>query len=375
MNASVAVVYLARSADGTDAFRRFAESYREHDAGLQHDLVVIYKGFESSAALEAGRAPFDGLPHLGIELDDSGFDIGSYWQAAQRLAQRHVVFLNTHSTIASANWLKHLHHYGSQEGCGIAGAMGSYESLQETIPYLEAVIAASMTATGQQARQLAKYFDFLLPRFRPDWYAAAPKRQGLADRARAFVRAIVPRQQPNPRAAFGGLRGSALIWPGAPELDIAAFPPFPNPHVRSNGFMVSRERFVGLEGMDFRSKADANLFESGSDSITAQFRRSGLAAIVVGADGQAYSAEDWPKSRTFRLGDQGNLLIADNHTRAFVQMSEPARAAHALMTWGEEGAAGADVPRLGFRFGQGPLQQQAAAGGAAAIMPDRAGER
>lgn len=370
MTSSVAVVYLARSADGGDAFRRFAESYREHAAGLAHDLVVIYKGFDTGAALDMARTLFLGLPHLSIELDDSGFDIGSYWQAAQRLSHRHVVFLNTHSTIACKNWLQYLYRYGSQESCGIAGAMGSYESLQETIPYLEAVIVASLTARGRQARQLAEYFDFLLPRFRPDWYAGASKQQGLLNRMRAFVRSTVPRRQPNLRTAFGGLKGSALIWPGAPELDVREFPSFPNPHVRSNGFLVLRERFVALNGMDFRSKADANLFESGRDSLTAQFLRSGLSAIVVGANGRAYPVEDWPKSSTFRLGDQGNLLIADNHTRAFLQMSEPARMAHALMTWGDDGATVSGIPRLGFRFGGG-----AAPAAVKNKILDRPGER
>lgn len=371
MTSSIAVVYLARSADGGEAFRRFAESYRNHAAGLQHDLVIIYKGFRAGADIDKARSQFGGMPHVGIELDDSGFDIGSYWQAAQRLSQRHIVFLNTHSTIASEDWLRHLYRYGCEEGCGIAGAMGSYESLQETIPYLEAVIAASLTARGQQGRQLAKYFDFLLPRFRPDWYAQST-RPGLAGALRTFARSIMPRPQPDLRTAFNGLRGSALIWPGAPELDASEFPAFPNPHVRSNGFMVLRERFVALTGMDFKSKADANLFESGHGSITAQIRKSGLAAVVVGADGRPYMVQDWPKSRTFRLGDQGNLLIADNHTRAFMQMSEPARMAHALMTWGDDGSLSSEVPRLGFRFSRS-VPQPAGADTDKNAMPHRQG--
>jgi len=155
---------------------------------------------------------------------------------------------------------------------------------------------------------------------------------------------------------FGGVRGSALIWPGAPELDVEAFPPFPNPHIRSNGFMIERERFIALSERPLRSKADASLFESGHNSITTQLRRAGLGAIVVGGDGVGYSVNDWPRSRTFRLGEQENLLITDNHTRAFAAMSEPAKAAHALMTWGEYlSGLPDDIPRLGFRFDRGSL--------------------
>ena len=355
MKSDVAVIYLARSADGAALFRRFATSYREYPAEFPHELVVIYKGFSSRKEAEAARREFAGLPHVGIDLDDFGFDIGSYWKAAQRIAHQHVLFLNTHTTINAAGWLKHLHHHAAEERCGITGVMASYESLRTTIPYLEAVITVSLTATGHEAKQLARYFDFLLPRFRPDWYGPQPDRTGVRPLLDPIKRLLSSRSNGKALAAFGGKGGSALIWPGAPELDVSAFPPFPNPHVRSNGFMVRREGFVVLGERQFQSKADANLFESGFNSITAQFRRAGLAAIVVGGDGAAYPVDNWPNSRTFRLDQQDNLLIADNHTRAFTGMSDAAKAAHTLMTWGEYVSDLPDVPRLGFRFDRGSL--------------------
>ena len=76
---------------------------------------------------------------------------------------------------------------------------------------------------------------------------------------------------------------------------------------------------------------------------------------MVGGDGAAYPVDDWPNSRTFRLDRQDNLLIADNHTRAFDGMSDAAKAAHTLMTWGEYASDLPDVPRLGFRFDRGSL--------------------
>jgi hypothetical protein len=355
MKSDVAVIYLARSADGAESFRRFAESYREYPAQIPHELVVIYKGFPSRGGAETAGQEFAGLSHISIELDDTGFDIGSYWKAAQRIAHRQVVFLNTHTTVNAGGWLKHLYRHAAEERCGIAGTMGSYESLQSTVPFLEAVITASLTATGEKAKQLARYFDFLLPRFRPDWYGPQPERTGARALLDPLWRLLFSRADSKALPVLGGKRGSALIWPGAPELDVSAFPPFPNPHVRSNGFMVRRDRFLALDERQFQSKADANLFESGRNSITAQFRRAGLAAIVVGGDGAAYPVEDWPSSRTFRLDRQDNLLIADNHTRAFNGMSDAAKAAHVLMTWGDYASDLPDVPRLGFRFDRGSL--------------------
>ena len=44
-NASIGVVYLLRQAEGLEAPRRFIASYRRWPAGLQHLLIVLYKGF------------------------------------------------------------------------------------------------------------------------------------------------------------------------------------------------------------------------------------------------------------------------------------------------------------------------------------------
>src|SRR5258708_11199558 len=91
----VAVVYLARWAEGVNAFRRFADAYRRHRAGMPHDLVVIYKGCDQVSQLNEARAAFAKLPHVGIELDDSGFDIGAYFTAARQLEHEVICFLYT----------------------------------------------------------------------------------------------------------------------------------------------------------------------------------------------------------------------------------------------------------------------------------------
>jgi hypothetical protein len=51
---------------------------------------------------------------------------------------------------------------------------------------------------------------------------------------------------------------------------------------------------------------------------------------------QSYSIDQWPKSGTFRLGDQRNLLVQDSHTRAFAALSRTEQRVFVQMTWGEE---------------------------------------
>jgi hypothetical protein len=38
----------------------------------------------------------------------------------------------------------------------------------------------------------------------------------------------------------------------------------------------------------------------------------GFQVLVAGNDGKCYKLEDWLRSRTFWLGEQENLLVADN---------------------------------------------------------------
>lgn len=112
------------------------------------------------------------------------------------------------------------------------------------------------------------------------------------------------------------------------------FPPFPNPHVRTNGFALARARLLGLELPAPRGKLDALRLESGRNGITRQLLANGLRVVVVGRDGLAYPPPRWHESATFRSGGQINLLIADNRTRQYEQAGEDERAKLERMAWG-----------------------------------------
>jgi hypothetical protein len=126
-----AVVYLARGADEEplQRFRRFVASYRKFNAGAEHDLVIIFKGFRDQSDLQLGQAEFTELPHTPIYVDDENFDIGAYRAAAEQLQHTQLCFLNTSSEILSEYWLRKLVVNFEQPNVGLAGATGSYESL------------------------------------------------------------------------------------------------------------------------------------------------------------------------------------------------------------------------------------------------------
>jgi hypothetical protein len=116
-----------------------------------------------------------------------------------------------------------------------------------------------------------------------------------------------------------------------------SFPPFPNPHVRTNAFMLARKLMLELDWGPVRRKRDAWRLESGFNGVTRQVLARGLRAVVVGRDGEPYDSDRWYESRTFRSGDQENLLVEDNRTRHYAEAGPEERRQLALRTWGRAG--------------------------------------
>jgi hypothetical protein len=112
------------------------------------------------------------------------------------------------------------------------------------------------------------------------------------------------------------------------------FPPFPNPHLRTNGFMLERELMLDLDWPLQRSKLEALALESGKRSISRQVWERDLDVRVVGRDGVAYPSERWHESATFRSGGQRNLLISDNRTLQYDQADPAFKDTLERMAWG-----------------------------------------
>ena len=113
------------------------------------------------------------------------------------------------------------------------------------------------------------------------------------------------------------------------------YPPFPNYHLRSNGFLVSRAIMKRIKLPRIEKKEDAYLFESGKRSFTRQVEAMGKEVRVVGRNGSSYGRDDAWQGRTFRQLDQGNLLIADNQTDFYATAGAADRLNMTLRTWGD----------------------------------------
>jgi hypothetical protein len=325
----LAVVYLARYAEGVMPVANFVESWERHPPGIAHDRVVIRKGFPDGKAAQ-DKILRRAFSHA-ISVSDDGFDINAYAKAARQLPHKHVVFVNTFSEIASDNWLRKLRSAFADPTVGIAGATGSYESPLSTMKRVQKGV---WRIQNRGFPKLASFY-WLFRVIR----ARLPKRLAVklvVSAASYFsTRTTKPDRDPALDDQFEAYWASETA-PGGRLARLNEIPAFPNPHIRSNAFMIDRQIFLDTLPGSIDTKNDSYLFESGPDSLTQRMLQRGLKVVVVGGDGCIYEMDKWAESGTFRLGSQRNLLVKDNQTRAFDDMNTSEQRAFAAMTWGDE---------------------------------------
>ncbi|HYM53887.1 MAG TPA: hypothetical protein VES97_00885, partial [Solirubrobacteraceae bacterium] len=129
------VVHLVRRANGIEALERFLDSYRLHPAGAEHELVLVFKGFDGERDSEPYREIAADSCKRWVSVPDEGFDLGAYWRAAQELPHRRLLFLNSFSVILAENWLALLLAAARDPRMGAVAASGSWGSQASHLRY------------------------------------------------------------------------------------------------------------------------------------------------------------------------------------------------------------------------------------------------
>jgi hypothetical protein len=283
--ADIGVVYLCRFAEGEAPVRRFLQSYQKHPAGIEHDLHVLFKGFPGPSSLAPTRALFGDLPINPIVLADVGYDIGSYIAAASSIPNRRVIFLNTFSQILATRWLQYFDLALNHSDVGVVGATGSWQA---------------NASRDERAIKTILHNIAHLPSYMHQTTLLKRQAGGGIDEQR--------RKRP---------LGRYLFFPFYYLANLYEFGRYPNPHIRTNAFMIERERFLSLRRPSFARKRGALKFESGRLSMTRQILKHGLRPVVVDRDGNVYDVPEWRSSSTFHAGEQKNLIIGDSRTREY----------------------------------------------------------
>ena len=257
----ITVVYLARCAEGAPSVQRFLAAYRLHPAGVNHRLLIAAKGWDTASSKELLATIVGGIGAEVRHLPDDGFDLGAYRRILPECAGHHVVFLNTHSEPLVPNWLSLMVRHAAPGR--LLGATASWNS------------------------------------HRPDRLTAYPSWKPLKPRFRSRL-----------WRAWLGFREA---W-----ADLGGYNAFPNPHVRTNGFLLPPElHHLVLSWSIPEDKHACYRLESGLSGLSAQVLASGGTLWCAGADGRLHAVEQWPAAGIFCSQRQQHLIIADNQTRDY----------------------------------------------------------
>ncbi len=321
----IAVVHLVWGPFGTSPLRGFLASYREHVAGVEHELVVLFNGIDSAQRPEF-EAELVGLEHRVIELEEPVQDLAAYAQVAARLQHERVCFLNSYSQLLAPNWLAKLNGGLDQPRAGIAGATGSWASLRSGV--LNSLFLPNPYRGVVPGRAVAREQFITMNREIED--LGARTGHPSADTSDADDLAQRPASR---RTLASSVVATLKTLPPMPE-QLLRFDGFPAEHLRTNGFMIERCLFAELQFGSLKRKMDAYRLESGRNSITRQLQRRGLRTLVVDREGDAYEPERWHLSNTFWQADQERLLVADNQTRLYANGGLERRELLSAFAWG-----------------------------------------
>lgn len=102
-------------------------------------------------------------------------------------------------------------------------------------------------------------------------------------------------------------------------LNLKNFPIYPNPHIRSNCFMISAKNFTKLIlNKKFKyKKLGTWLNESGRNGMTNQIKKLKYKIYIINSDNKKFEIDKWIYSQTYALGDQEKLIISDKFSRIY----------------------------------------------------------
>ena len=113
-------------------------------------------------------------------------------------------------------------------------------------------------------------------------------------------------------------------------------PSFPNPHIRTTGFLINSNEFIEfMKSKRIKSKLQSFLIESGNNSLTNFFKRKKYDIFIVNKDGQKFSLQEMRKSYTFAYKKQNKFLISDNHIRNYLKLSKKEKIKRSKHVWGK----------------------------------------
>ena len=181
---------------------------------------------------------FEGTNVRFIDLSDRGYDLQAYLRTAMILPHEFVCFLNSHSEIMADDWLRKLHAPLCDTNVGVAGATASYESITDTIDLHSTVMWLAGRGELPVDPDIVRLFRGELERHAPQWLAFAEAQLKAGKLERPAQALEIDRDVEYARfwASMGRPDGPWHVFNG--------YRRFPNPHIRTTGFIMQPSRFA-----------------------------------------------------------------------------------------------------------------------------------
>jgi hypothetical protein len=260
----VALCYLIRGKDaGLKKAYDFIEAYDRHPCKISHGIYFLLKGFDDidDSVIKNLITKISKPNSKIIYLPDDGYDIGAYFHASKIVNEEYICFLNTHSKPIHEGWLDLLYSATKLNDFGAAGCTGSWE--------------------GKIRKLTIKRFFF------------------------------------HPR--------SSVLMLLTNIFRIIRFQTYPNPHLRTNGFLISKKIFSDFIRISKfpRNKWDAYVLEHGRRGLSNFILKvCNKNLYVINSDGVTFPPSRWNISQTFWHGDQKKLLVSDNRTDQYLELQK-----------------------------------------------------
>lgn len=118
-------------------------------------------------------------------------------------------------------------------------------------------------------------------------------------------------------------------------INLFRFPIFPNPHIRSNAFLIKGSDFLSLKFPKLiKNKLQTNMIESGWLGMTRQLKKKKFRIILASSNGMGLKENDWLNSEVYSFKNQKNLIISDNRTRIYNKLSLKNKKKETKYHWG-----------------------------------------
>ncbi|MBR6162847.1 hypothetical protein IKQ26_03010 [bacterium] len=242
---------------GFSAFEKFLKSYEKFPAGVEHNLIILLRGYENnSEEYEKIKEICRQKKIKTIDTTDTGYDFGAYLEGAKQSFSEYIFCMNTTCEIMTENWLKKLFS-AVNEKYKLAGVCGSFE---------------------------------LCPKFINDFRLA----DSFKDKIKVFFHKI-------------NIFRIVYRYYFTDKTE-----GFPNYSVRTSAFLIDRNLLIKyFEENDLpKTKLESYEIENGKNSLSKFVIKSGYEICVVDKSGKIFEKENFDKSNTYR-SEINNYIIKD----------------------------------------------------------------